>query len=80
MKLCSSDNHYTTAPRRRSVNFEEDFPLPGFWTSNVKYEAVVQEYLPANLHQPADYALRKEYQGFVVKAILLIYGHSDGMV
>ena len=46
----------------------------------MKYEAVVQEYLPANLHQPADYALRKEYQDFVVKAILLIYGHSDGMV
>ena len=64
----------------------DDLPLLGSWTlfnklaPNVKYEAVVQEYLPVNPHPP-DHAICKEYLDFLLEVIdkleiPFIYVHS----
>ena len=52
----------------------DNLPLLGSWTffknlvSNMKYEAVVQEYLPLNPH-PSDYPICKEYLDFCLEVI-----------
>ena len=68
---------------------DDDLPLLGSWSffkklvSNVKYEAVVQEYLPAN-PRPPDYPTCKDHLDFLEVidgvAILFIYVDSDELV
>ena len=69
---------------------DDDLPLLGSWTffnkvvSNMKYEAVVQEYLLVNPHLP-DYPICKEYLDFLLEVIdkleiPFIYVHLGEMV
>ena len=73
-----------------SVLNDDDLPLLGSWSffkklvSNVKYEAVVQEYLPAN-PRPPDYPTCKDHLDLLLEvidgvAILFIYVDSDELV
>ena len=69
---------------------DDNLPLLGSWTffnqlvSNMKYGAVVKEYLPVNPHSP-DCPICKEYLDFLLEVIdeseiPFTYIHSDEMV